>query len=148
MTLSNYYVKAVIYPSLAVVGLSIIFSIIDNYNYESEWFTGESWICFSAIISFFYSILICILSLPIFLNSYNTVKENLMLSLLAWFLLPLGCIAITIIHIVIRRAHTNLGFDSDIIYILILTIPFILGLIWTFIKYRQHEATVIKVSNP
>lgn len=139
MTLKKHYRNAVLYPSIFVFVFSIIYSIIDNYDYESEWFTAESGITISIIASIIYSIFICTLSLTIFLNKYDRVNESIIWNILTWFLLPFGCIAFILIHEVKHRIKYEYGFGEDFIYILIFTVPYIIGLSVSFLKYRLEK---------
>ena len=136
MTLAQYYRNAVIYPAILVFFIISVFSIIDNSDYQSEWLTAESVIIMSIVYSLVYSLLICGLATTIFLNKYEHLNQSLIWSALSWFLLPLGCIAVTLIHDINHRTKYESGFGSDFIYLLILTTPFIISLSWTFVKYR------------
>lgn len=139
MALSKYYRIGVIYPSVVVILLTTIFSIINNFNYKSEWLTAESVIFMSVIIATIYSILISVLSLTIFLNSHAKVNTSKILTALTWFLLPFGCIAIVLIHDIKHRLKYENGFGSDFMQLLLLNVPFIFGLIWTYIKFRKNN---------
>ena len=136
MELRKHYINAVIYPSVLVVVATVIFSVIDNYDYESEWLTAESAIMVSLIVSLLFSMLICTLSLTIFLNKLERIGKNIILSLLAWLFLPFLCIGFILINEIKFNIDHNVGFGSDFIYILIMTIPFGISLTRTFIRYR------------
>ena len=137
MSLVQHYRNAVLYPSLVIILLSIIFSIIDNYNYKSEWLTAESVIFLSIVTAIVYSLIISALSLTIFLNKFEKVKVNNVLTALSWFLLPFVFITIVFIHEIRVRVNYEEEFGSDFIYVLILNIPFIVGLIWSYFRYRK-----------
>src|SRR5688572_14236208 len=98
MTLNKYYRQAVVYPFICVMALVITFSIVDNYNYKSEWLTADSVIFMIVLWGFFYSVIVCVLSLTIFLNKIEKVKDNTFLNLLSWFLLPLSFITLVLNH--------------------------------------------------
>ena len=135
MNLFNYYRKAVIYPSIFILFFCIIYSIIDNYN--SEWITAKFIIGMSVLTSLIFSLLNCGLSLTIFLNKCKKLNKNLIWNILTWFLLPFVYITIIFTHDIRVRIRYEFGFGNDFLYILIMTIPFVIGLCWTFIKYRQ-----------
>jgi hypothetical protein len=137
MNLFYYYRKAVIYPSIFILFFCIVYSIIDNYNSELP----KSVIIMSILPSLIFSLLICVLSLTIFLNKFKTLNANLIWNILTWFLLPLVYITIILIHDINNRIRYEFGFGKDFIYLLIMTIPFVIGLCWTFIKYRQKATT-------
>jgi hypothetical protein len=135
MTLNQYYKQAILYPLLVIVPSIIAYSIIDNYTYKSEWLTADSVISIAIITAFIYCLIISLLSLSIFLNKYELVQRNHILTFLSWFLLPFGFISIVFIHEISFSIefHTKLG--SDFIYVIILNLPFIFGIIWNYIKY-------------
>jgi hypothetical protein len=139
MNLFKYYRKAVIYPSIFILFFCIIYSIIDNY--KSEWLTAKSVIVMSILTSLIFSLLICGLSLTIFLNKFEKLNKNLIWNILTWFLLPFAYISIILIHDIENRIKYEFGFGNDFLYLLIMTMPFVIGLCWTFIKYRQKITT-------
>ena len=138
MNLFKYYRKAVIYPSIFILFFCIINSIIENYN--TEWLFAKSAFIMSISTSLIFSLLICVLSLPIFLNKLKKLNKNLIWNILAWFLLPYVYISIIWIHDLENRIKFEFGFGNDFFYLLIMTIPFVIGLSRTFIKYRQEIA--------
>ena len=142
MKLFSYYKIAVIYPSIFILFFCAIFSIIDNY--QSDWLTAKFVIGASIITSLIYSLLMCGLSLTIFLNKIEKLNKNLFWNMLTWFLLSFGYITIILIHDIKTRIRYEFGFGTDFIYLLIMTIPFIIGLCWTFKKYRQKIIIAIK----
>ena len=137
MSLFKYYRNAVIYPSLFILFFCIVYSIIDNYTFESDWQTAKS----AILTSLIFSLLICGLSLTIFLNKFEKLNKNLIWNILSWFLLPLAYISIILIHDIENRIKYDFGFGNDFFYLIIMTIPFVIGLFWTFIKYRQKITT-------
>ncbi len=139
MNLFNYYKKAVIYPSIFILFFCIIYAIIDNY--QSGWLTAKSVIVMSILSTFIFSLLICVLSLTIFLNKLEKINKHLIWNILTWFLLPVAYITIILIHDIENRIKYEFGFGNDFLYLLIMTVPFVIGLCWTFIKYRQKIIT-------
>lgn len=139
MALYQHYRNAVIYPSFSVVLLMIVFSTIDNYNYKSEWLTAGSVIFMSIVTGIIYSLFISGLSLTIFLNKHEKFRTNNTLTALTWFLLPFGCIATVFIHDIRHRLQYETEFGSDFMYLLLMNIPFIFGLIWSYIKFRKNN---------
>jgi len=122
---------AVLYPSLfTIVGITI-FSIIENYNYTSEWVTKEFVIFLSIIHVLIYSGIFCLLSLPIFLNKFEKIRINVILRILTWFLLPFGFI------ICVYQKYRYLTY-SNFIYDFILNFPFIVGLIYSYIRFSRY----------
>ncbi len=135
MTLFKYYKNAVIYPSIFILFFCILYSFIDNY--KSEALTAKSVIVMRILPSLVFSLLICGLSLTIFLNKIERLNKNLFWNTLAWFLMPFAYISLILIHDIENRIKYEFGFGNDFLYLLIMTIPYVLGLCWTFIEYRK-----------
>ena len=140
MKLFNYYKKAALYPSIFVLFFTLIHSVIANY--ESNGLTDYSAILMSIITSLIFALLMSLLSLSIFLNKINRFYKNLTWNLLTWFLLPFFYLAIVFIHDLRLRTKYDFGFGDDFIFLFIIILPYIMGLCWTFMKYRG------KISSP
>jgi len=139
MKLFSYYKKAVIYPLLFVLFFCIIYSFIDNY--KNEWAVAKTVILISIVSSLIFSLLMGILSLPIFLNKFKKLNKNLIWNILTWFLLPFSYAIVVIIHDLKIRIKYEFGLGNDFFYLLIMVIPFVIGLCWSFIKFRQKITT-------
>ncbi len=137
MNLQKAYRIAAIYPALFVIVISFVYAVFENNNYKSEWLTGDSMRLISILISFVYSLVMCLLSLTIFLNNIVKWSSILIWNLLTWFLLPLGFVIIIIAHDINYRLTYNAAFGRDFIYILVIITPFVIGLCWSFINYRR-----------
>jgi len=135
---NQYFKNTILYSSLIMIVVMIIFSIVDNYDYKSEWITANFVIFTSIITAILYSLIIGLLSLPIFLNRIERIRRNLILRILSWFLFPFGFIAIVFIHeIRFNIKYNESKFENDFVYVLILNIPFIIGLIWGFLSFSN-----------
>lgn len=139
MKLFNYYWKAAFYPSLFILFFCIINSIITHY--ESDGLSDSSAIITSIITSLIFCLLMSGLSLTIFLNRFKRLNKNLIWNILSWFLLPFSYITIIFVYDIKIRIKYGFGFGNDFLYLIIMTIPFLIGLCWTFIKYRQRITT-------
>ena len=137
MPLSEYYKKVSLYPSIVVLIITIIFSVIDNYNYKSEWLTAGTVIWLSILVVFVYCLVLSLLSLTIFLNTYHKVKDNGILNFLSWFLLPVGLMTVVLVREIIFKIEFNERFDKDFLYLLIINLPFLFGLISSYLSYRR-----------
>jgi hypothetical protein len=140
MSLNKYYCSAVIYPSLIAILLTSAFSVIDNHDYQSEWLTPNSVIFISILTVILYSLLICGLALTIFLNRYEKIGGNPLLKTLSWFLLPGGCISIALLNDISHRLKYEMEFDTSFIYVLLLNVPFILGIIRSYLKFTRTDS--------
>ena len=136
MKLFNYYKKAVFYPSLYILFFCIIYSILDNYNSELQ--TAKTVISTSVVPTLYFALLMCGLSLTIFLNKIKKLNKNLVWNISTWFLLPFLYIVLILIFDIQNRIRYEFGFGSDFLYLLIMTVPFVIGLYRTFKKYRQE----------
>jgi hypothetical protein len=135
MNLFLYYRRAVLYPALFILFFCIISSALGNY--KSGWVTTKTVIFMSFITSLIYSAVVCILSLTIFLNRFNRLNKNLIWNILTWFLLPVGYIGIALITDISNRIKYGFGFGTEFLYLLVMTLPFVVGLGLTFIRYRR-----------
>ena len=138
MNFNRHYKQAVIYPFIVAMLLTTVFSIIENRNYKSEWFTASAVIEISIIWVLFYSLFICGLSLTILLNKFEKIRTNKLLVILNWFLLPCSFIAVVLSHEISYTIRYDAGkFGSSFVQILILNLPFVIGLILSYICYRK-----------
>ena len=139
MIFFTYYIKAVIYPSIFVVFFCIVYSFMDNY--KSDPLPIQSVIRMSIIPAAAFILLICLLGLSIFFNKIKKLNKNLIWNSLAWFLLPVAYIVLIFIHDLENRIKLELGFGNDFLYLVIMTIPYVIGLSWTFIQFRKEIST-------
>jgi len=131
MKIFKYYRDAVIYPSILILFFSIINSILRDGLTDNSEFVA------SVITSLIFCLLVSVLSLAIFLNKFKKHNNSLIWNILTWFLLPFFYIIIIFIHDIKIRIKFEFGMGNDFLYLLIMTLPFVIGLIWTFINYRQ-----------
>lgn len=143
MNLRKLYLKAVVYPGIvSVVGFTA-YSIFDNIN-KDEWLPAEYSIVLLALFAIAYSLIVCALSTTLFLNNKINVRKNVIISVLSWLLLPIVFIAIMSIKLIISELEID-GKLGDMFYmVLILNIPYVFGLIYTFIKFRRSMLLVNK----
>jgi len=139
MTTTRYYRNSTLYPTIMAVVLTLIFSIVDNRDYKSEWLTSESVISMTFMTSIVYSIILSVSCLPIFLINIEVIKRNKFLTALSWFLIPFVCIATVLTREIRFNLRYNEQFGTDFVYVILLNLPFIAGLIWTYLRYRQNN---------
>lgn len=137
MTPGKYYKIATLYPSIVTVLVTVIFSIIDNYNYRSEWLTAESVLTFTVVFALGYCVLLSLLSLTIFLTRLPKIQGNNVFTFLSWFLLPLGFVFTVIGYELNFNKQNNKAWDSDLWYIVVLNLPFTIALIVSYYQYRK-----------
>lgn len=142
MRLSKYYQQATLLPFLITIVITSIFIVLENKSYRSEWFTPEAVIGMGILMTFLYCLMMNVLCLTIFLCKLEGVRNNRLLTFLSWFLLPLSPCIFIIIHE--YRYYLDIGLSSasnDLQYLGLLNGPFIIGLIWSFIRYRKALKT-------
>jgi hypothetical protein len=137
MILNRLYVRGVLLPSIIAIILTTVLSTIDNNDYKSEWFTADSVIFMTIVVSFFHSLIISLLSLTIFLN--NKIIETISIStFLSWFLLPMGWILITVYKTIDHRLNYETGTKDQLVYLITLNLPFVIGLVWTYVIFIRQ----------
>jgi hypothetical protein len=135
MKLFNYYRNAVIFPSLFVILFSLSYAFFDNFS--GGWNVLWPAILMSVVTSLIYSLIISLLSLAIFLNKVQRLNQSLVWNMITWFLLPLAYIFVFLIYEVNLRIRFDFGFGRSFIFLLIMTVPFIMGLFSTFFRFRK-----------
>ena len=139
MKLINYYRDSVVYPTVFILFFSIVYAVL--YNLKSNGLTDSSAMLMSVAPPVIFALLMCVLSLTIFLNKLRKLHKNLMFNILTWFLLPYGYITVILIHDIQARIKFEFRFGSNFLYLLVMTAPFVIGLCLTFLRYRQETIT-------
>jgi hypothetical protein len=63
------------------------------------------------------------------------------MAILSWFLLPFSFIGVVISHEISFKTKYEAGrFGTDFIYILILNLPFVIGLVWSYFSYSRTSS--------
>ncbi len=141
MTLNRYYRTAIFIPSVLVMVFNLVYNtilLIEDKDYKSEWFTNESFFIITIMMSILNCIFIGILSSTLFLNKYRKIRENIALSALSWFLLPSIWIGIIWEEHLVYLSYNQYDF-GETLFVISNTIPFVIGLFYSFIKFRQRE---------
>ncbi len=137
MTLNKLYIKGLLLPAIISVITTTVLSTIDNSDYKSEWMSQGYFIGMVIVASFLHSLIISLLAITIFLNK-KIIKTNGILSFLSWFLLPMSWIILTIYKTIDHRLNYETGTTGQLVYLVTLNLPFVIGLIWTFIIYKRQ----------
>ena len=143
--LTKYYRNATIFPLVFIATIGIISGIIHEIlgigaDYKSEWFTDDGYwlsVLFVTLFSFF----ICLLSTTIFLNKFDKVKQNIFLCLITWFFLPMLFIGYILTTHIVYVINYQEKFDFENIFVLVVTLPHLIGLIVTFYNFRKTAIT-------
>jgi hypothetical protein len=140
MTLRTCYKYAVIIPSVLVVTGYILYAILYvtlgwGHRYKNEWGDSNAFLLLVIFIAMIKAVITCCLSATLFLNAYVPVRNNALLSFLSWFLLPM----IWLGGLPVYELYQNRGSSNGQgILFLANTLPFVLGLLVTFILYRRN----------
>lgn len=133
----KYYKIALLPSSLIVFAIEIIWAIVEyDPNYKSEWMPpgfAEIWSIGLVIIN---ALIISILSLTIFFNLIHNIRNSLSLSLITWFIAPMIWIGFFLTKAFLLVLSDN-SINGDRIFLLLNSVPYLIGLIWGFIKFRQ-----------
>ena len=134
MQIIKYYKIALLPSSLITISIEIVWGIIDyDPNYKSEWLTPGVAIIWSIVLVIINALIISTLSLTIFLNDCKNVRYRLFLSLITWFLAPMIWIGYFLHRAFLLIIERSSG-DWD--FLLLNTIPYLIGLVWGFAKFR------------
>jgi hypothetical protein len=139
MTTTIYYRNSALYPAITAILLTLVFSVVDNRDYKSEWLTSDSVIGMTLMTSIVYSVILCMSCLTIFLLNIEVFKKNKLWTALSWFLIPFVCIATFLTHEIGFNLKYNESLGNDFVYVTLMNLPFIVGLIWTYLRYRQNN---------
>jgi len=137
MTTTRYYINSTLYPTILAVLLTLVFSVVNRERLTSV--DSLIHISLTLMTSFTYSIVQSISCLTIFLINIDVIKRNKLLTALSWFLIPFFYIATVLTHQIKFSLRYNDELGVGFVYIILLILPFIAGLIWTYLRYRQNN---------
>lgn len=135
MKLSKYYLQATLIPFLITVVITSILATIENMDYKSEWLTAESVTIMVILGTVLYCLFLNVLCLTIFLCKLEVVRNNGLLTVLSWFLLPLSLSALIVLNEFSFSHHP--AASGDLLYILSLNGPYTIGLVWAYVNYKK-----------
>jgi len=141
MTLQLYHRNAIMIPSMIIMGCFLLIGLADalfGEGYKSEWMTQGSGAIIGFAIVTANSLILIALSATIFLNRIELVKRSFFLSMLAWLLAPSIWLGYLIGKHISYLSHTQSGFDVESAFVFSNTIPYLIGLCWTFVVFRRH----------
>ncbi len=139
--LAAYYKRAVLLPSAIIILGYILFCVYDlvigpGKNYKSEWLTADSVDIYVVILIILHCGILALLCSTIFLIKYPKIQANPVLTCLSWFLLPMIYLGYLLL-LLCRSVYHHVDVQGSFIFILSMTLPFIIGLTLTFIKFRR-----------
>jgi hypothetical protein len=124
--LTKYYLNSTLYPALIAIVLTGGYSIADSRDYKSEWLTADSVVVMMFLFCLGYSIVLSLACLPIFLVWKKVIRSNPYYTALCWFLAPLSIITFFIAK------------KPGDVYFKLMSAPFLVGLCWTYVRYRRN----------
>jgi hypothetical protein len=141
INITRYYRLAVMLPGLIIFLGYIIFEIgclIFGEEYKSEWLTNDVFVFFGVVIILAQAFIMCILSIPLMLNTHFSIRANRTKSFLTWFLAPM----IWLVFLLVNYYRSINSFETfgESAWIFSNTLPYIIGLIWTYILFRREIA--------
>lgn len=123
----GYFFSAVAPALCAIIGSAIYGWVDYDPDYKSEWLTADSSFVFSIVPAVFNGLFLCLLAFSIFLNRLDKISNHFIWSALSWFLLPTSWI----FYLLMR--------DQGV-FILLNTLPYLIGLSLSFWRFRKHIA--------
>ena len=143
MLLTRYYRRAALLPSGILILGSIIYSICDltigpGKHYKSEWLTADSMDLYAIGMVILHCGIVSLLCSTIFLINYVSVRTSPILTFLSWFLLPMIYLGY-LLALLCRSVYHQVDVQGTCLFVLSLTLPFIFGLILTFVKFQRRK---------
>ena len=140
MKILKFYKKALFIPIIFVIIIQIIWGLFSyDPDYKSEWLSSEVFFLWAIMIVIINALIVSILSTPILLNKKPNIKNSFVLSIVTWLLPPLIWLGYLIGQAILLSIKKN-SINDDILYLLLNSIPFVIGLIWSFVIFR-HSIT-------
>lgn len=128
MNLAKYFKYVTFYPAIVSILATTLQANIEMYNPENDWIVREAGGSLYFVMSILQATMMAVLSLGLFLNRFPFVRKYILLSALAWFLLPSLYLVNTLLKI--------LFFMDSFILSFFLTFPYIFALLISFILFR------------
>jgi len=148
MPLSRYYKRIILLPTLLIVGGFVAFTIYDlNFgsgkDYKSEWLTADSFDQYVIGMVIVHCLIVSGSCLGVFFNRRLDIRGNPIWSFLSWFLLPMLYLGY-LLYLMGRSFYDHVDEDNSTLFILSLTLPYMISLTLTFIQFRRS----LKVPSP
>lgn len=143
MTPVRYYKRAVLIPSAIIISGYLLFTIYDlvigpGKDYKSEWLTAGAVDEYMIGIIILHCGIVALLCCPIFLTQYPRIQRSPILTFLTWFLLPAIYLGYLLFQVCVA-VYFQIDVTGACIFILPPTLPFVFGLIVTFIRFRKRK---------
>ena len=143
MTPTRYYKRAVFLPSAIIISGYILYMLYDlsigpGKDYKSEWLTAGSIDVYVMAVVILHCGIVALLCCPIFLAQYPKVQRSPILTFLSWFFLPAIYLGY-LLFLLFQAIYFQFDVPGACLFILPPTLPFIFGLLITFIKFRNSK---------
>lgn len=135
----TYYKRAVLLSFWIALGCNILYMILESLfsTYKSEWLTMESFFPIMLFMVLVNALIFAVLCLTILLNHYMQINSGLALSALTWFAFPAAWIAFLFIATAPDTFDYSHGWDSAGIFLVLNTVPYVIVLIMSYVKFRR-----------
>lgn len=141
MSLSRYYTRVALLPTVLIVGGSISYTIYDLHfgsgkDYKSEWLTADTADSLAIFMAIIHCLIVCGLCSSIFLNRRVEIRENPIWSSLSWFLPPLLYFGY-LFYLLGRSLYHRVEVAGSAFIMLSAILPYLATLVTTFIHFRR-----------
>jgi hypothetical protein len=137
ISMRPYYKWAVSWPLLFVIGSQLLYCLYELFFHPTvgEWLTDTSVALSAVLLLLLHSAWVAAICLPLLLADRPLVRRYGVLQLLCWFLLPFTWFA----SLLLRYWHTDSSesHGSDNLLLLANTVPFAIGLLYSFLRFRR-----------
>ncbi|WP_460218747.1 hypothetical protein [Psychroserpens sp. MEBiC05023] len=138
MSIFKYYKVAVLYPSILVCLSGILFSIVSNRNYISDFISKDAIIELGILFTVLHVLIMLILSLPIMLHQKSVIHNSKLYSIISWFFFPIIYLGIILFEHFSYETNTRFYTNDGTIFILILTVPYIISVMLSYYMYKGN----------
>lgn len=137
----KYYLRGIVLPAVIIVLVYFISYIIHvntpDPGYESEYFGEDSIAGIQFVFVLIHTILVLFLSSTILLVEMSTKTKFVRF---LWWFLPAGSWLFYLLFKEIRHSIHYPDSDETSFYTLTNTIPYLVGLIWGYLRYNRRLA--------
>jgi hypothetical protein len=136
----RYYKWAVGWPLVFVIGIQLLYCLYELFFHPApgEWLTDSSVFVSALLLLVVHSAWVAALCLPLLLAGRPLVRRYGVLQLLCWFALPFSWFAGLLYRF--WRTDNSESHLSDNLLLLANTVPFAIGLIYSFLRFRRDKA--------
>lgn len=138
--MGKYYRKAILYPALALFLMDWLHGVLIGVSTHNWTYIKEGFIIMTVLYTLQYSLIVGVLSTSIFMVEWPRIQKSTALTILCWFLLPVCFMLLFPVYAYynMRFFHRD-SYSDEIMILALLNLPFLVGLIWTYLIYRKKS---------